>query len=67
MTSSAPTSAEGTELGVEAQRFMDAGEYVPDAVTNLMVRARIDEPDAEPASSSTATRAPWRRSRSSTA
>ena len=27
---------------------MDAGEYVPDAVTNLMVRARIDEPDAEP-------------------
>ena len=38
----------GTELGLEAQRFMDAGEYVPDAVTNLMVRARIDEPDAEP-------------------
>ncbi len=27
---------------------MDAGEYVPDEVTNLMVRARIDEPDAEP-------------------
>jgi len=38
----------GTELGLEAQRFMDAGEYVPDAVTNLMVRNRIDEPDAEP-------------------
>jgi adenylate kinase len=38
----------GTELGREAQRYMDAGEYVPDAVTNLMVRARIDEPDAEP-------------------
>jgi adenylate kinase len=38
--------ANGTELGVEAKRFMDAGEYVPDSVTNLMVRARIDEEDA---------------------
>jgi adenylate kinase len=37
----------GTELGVEAQRFMDAGEYVPDEITNRMVRNRIDEPDAE--------------------
>ena len=27
---------------------MDAGEYVPDEVTNQMVRNRIDEPDAEP-------------------
>ena len=27
---------------------MDAGEYVPDEVTNAMVRDRIDEPDAEP-------------------
>jgi adenylate kinase len=38
----------GTPLGKKAQEFMDAGEYVPDEVTNLMVRARIDEPDAEP-------------------
>jgi len=37
----------GTELGVQAKRYMDAGEYVPDKVTNLMVRNRIDEPDAE--------------------
>ena len=37
----------GTELGVEAKRYMDAGEYVPDEVTNLMVRNRIDEPDAQ--------------------
>ena len=37
----------GTELGVEAKRYMDAGEYVPDEVTNQMVRNRIDEPDAE--------------------
>lgn len=38
----------GTELGVKAQQYMDAGEYVPDEVTNLMVRDRIDESDAEP-------------------
>ncbi|MCB8955060.1 MAG: adenylate kinase [Nocardioides sp.] len=38
--------SEGTELGLEAKRFMDAGEYVPDEVTNLMVRNRIDEDDA---------------------
>ena len=40
--------SEGTELGVKAQQYMDAGEYVPDEVTNLMVRNRIDEKDAEP-------------------
>ncbi len=40
--------SEGTELGVEAKRFMDAGDYVPDEITNKMVRNRIDEPDAEP-------------------
>lgn len=40
--------SQGTPLGVEAKRFMDAGEYVPDEVTNLMVRNRIDEPDADP-------------------
>ncbi len=38
----------GTPLGIEAQRFMDAGEYVPDEVTNRMVRNRIDEDDATP-------------------
>jgi adenylate kinase len=37
----------GTPLGLEAKKYMDAGEYVPDEVTNLMVRHRIDEPDAE--------------------
>jgi adenylate kinase len=35
----------GTELGVLAKRYMDAGEYVPDSVTNEMVRARLAEPD----------------------
>ena len=38
----------GTELGRKAKEYMDAGEYVPDDLTNLMVRNRIDEPDAEP-------------------
>jgi adenylate kinase len=40
--------AEGTPLGLEAKRYMDKGEYVPDEITNKMVRNRIDEPDAEP-------------------
>jgi adenylate kinase len=39
--------SQGTPLGIEAKRYMDAGEYVPDAVTNAMVRDRIAEPDAE--------------------
>jgi adenylate kinase len=37
----------GTPLGIEAKKYMDAGEYVPDEVTNNMVRSRISEPDAE--------------------
>jgi adenylate kinase len=40
--------SQGTPLGIEAARYMDAGDYVPDEVTNLMVRDRIDEEDAEP-------------------
>jgi adenylate kinase len=38
----------GTELGLEAEKYMKAGEYVPDEITNQMVRNRIAEPDAEP-------------------
>jgi adenylate kinase len=34
---------EQTELGIEAKRYMDAGDYVPDAVTNAMVRDRLAE------------------------
>jgi adenylate kinase len=37
-----------TTLGQEAQRYMEAGEYVPDEVTNAMVRDRIGLPDASP-------------------
>ena len=38
----------GTPLGLEAKRYMDAGEYVPDSVTNGMVRDRITQPDCAP-------------------
>lgn len=37
--------ANGTPLGVEAKRYMDAGDYVPDGVTNAMVRDRLAQPD----------------------
>jgi adenylate kinase len=40
--------SQDTPLGQEAKRYMDSGEYVPDEVTNKMVRNRIDEPDAVP-------------------
>ncbi len=40
--------AAGTPLGVEAKRFMDAGEYVPDSVTNGMIRQRLAESDCSP-------------------
>jgi adenylate kinase len=33
-------------LGVEAKRYMDAGDLVPDEVTTRMVRARLEEADA---------------------
>ncbi len=38
--------SQGTPLGLEAKGFMDAGDYVPDEVTNGMVRDRLAEPDA---------------------
>jgi adenylate kinase len=38
--------AGGTPLGIEAKRYMDAGEYVPDSVTNDMVRDRLSHDDA---------------------
>jgi adenylate kinase len=37
-----------TPLGLEAQRYMEAGEYVPDEVTNAMVRDRLGLADASP-------------------
>ncbi|SCF16346.1 adenylate kinase [Micromonospora mirobrigensis] len=38
--------SQGTPLGVEAKRYMDAGKLVPDEVTINMVRERLAEPDA---------------------
>jgi len=38
--------SQGTPLGVQAKRYMDAGELVPDEVTINMVRDRLAEPDA---------------------
>lgn len=40
--------SQGTPLGVEAKRYMDAGEYVPDGVTNAMVRDRLSHDDCRP-------------------
>ncbi len=38
--------SQGTELGVLAKQYMDAGQYVPDEVTNAMVRDRLGQDDA---------------------
>ena len=35
----------GTELGLEAKKYMDKGELVPDSVTNDMVRDRLAQSD----------------------
>lgn len=40
--------SQGTPLGIEAKRYMDAGEYVPDSVTNSMVRDRLAQDDCKP-------------------
>lgn len=36
-----------TELGVLAKSFMDRGEYVPDSLTNDLVRDRLSQADTE--------------------
>jgi adenylate kinase len=38
--------AAGSELGVEAKRYMDAGDLVPDEVIVGMITARVEEQDA---------------------
>jgi adenylate kinase len=39
--------SEGTELGVEARKYMDAGDLVPDEVTIGMVEDRLGHGDAQ--------------------
>ena len=38
--------ADATELGVQVKAIVDSGGYVPDEVTNAMVRDRLAQPDA---------------------
>ncbi|WP_076464297.1 adenylate kinase [Actinomyces mediterranea] len=39
--------AEGTQIGLKAKEYIDRGELVPDSVTNVMMRARLEAPDVE--------------------
>jgi len=36
----------GTELGLEAKHYLDAGDLVPSDLTNALVEKRLDEADA---------------------
>ncbi|AOS93619.1 MULTISPECIES: adenylate kinase [Mycobacterium] len=36
----------GTKLGLEAKRYLDAGDLVPSELTNQLVDDRLSEPDA---------------------
>ncbi|WP_196811032.1 adenylate kinase [Arthrobacter sp. 35W] len=36
-----------TPLGIEAKKYIDNGDFVPDSVTNKMVRDRLQEGDVE--------------------
>ncbi|MGZ8176707.1 adenylate kinase [Williamsia sp. SKLECPSW1] len=38
--------SEGTSIGLEAKRYLDAGDLVPSQITVDMVKARVQEPDA---------------------
>ncbi len=37
---------QGTELGTQAKQYMDAGDNVPDSLTNALIRDRLEDPDA---------------------
>ncbi|MGV9866902.1 adenylate kinase [Rhodococcus koreensis] len=37
---------QATPLGLEAKKYLDAGDLVPSEITNNMVKARVAEPDA---------------------
>ena len=39
--------AEGTDLGRQVKAIVDAGDYVPDSLTNALVTDRLNEADAE--------------------
>ncbi len=56
----------GTEIGRMADEIMKAGKLFPDDLMSQILGNRLDEPDTERGSSSTATRVPRRRRRRST-
>ena len=58
--------AEGTPLGQEADKIMKSGALVPDDVMIGMIRERLANPMQKKALSSTASRGPWSRRKSST-
>jgi adenylate kinase len=39
--------SDGTELGAQAKKYMDAGDLVPDELILKMAAERLDEPDAQ--------------------
>ncbi len=39
--------AEGTELGLQVKAIVDAGDYVPDTLTNALVEDRLQKADAD--------------------
>ncbi len=38
---------EGTELGKKVKSYLDAGQLVPDEITNEVLKKRLEEPDAQ--------------------
>jgi adenylate kinase len=38
--------SDGTDLGLQAKRYLDAGDLVPSELTNALVDKRLDEADA---------------------
>jgi len=58
--------AAGTPVGLKAKAIMESGGLVSDDIVIGIVAERIDRPDARPASSSTASRAPSPRPKPST-
>jgi adenylate kinase len=39
--------ADGTPLGAEVAKIVDAGDYVPDSLTNALIEDRLESADAE--------------------
>lgn len=53
----------GTEMGLKAKAFMDAGQLVPDEIVIGIIKDRLAEEDCKTVLSSTVSREPFRRPR----